>query len=148
MKVEFGEPDHGWMTIEVTVEDSTVAIDASYVYPSVEQLAEALVLLAKTATERIVVWLLEPGEIEMRFASGTTGRVSLELWEFRDHRRAANSGEFRLGTTGDFTTVCVPFVLARRDLQVRYGPTDWESRWTPPFPVEDVTRLSEIIRDR
>lgn len=68
MRVDFGTPEHGWLTVTVASDDTSFAEDVSDVGPdSLQQLVWALERLAKGSSNERVEWFLEPALWVWRF---------------------------------------------------------------------------------
>ena len=148
MKIEFGEPRHGWISVCIECGGRAIEFDASYIYPSFWELISALHVLATTSCERTANWALEPAEFEMRFERNQTGDLTFWLTEFADDRRLSTSAYSRLKYSGSYVDVCVPFWRALRGIQGRYSPEEWAGRWMGAFPYAELDGLTTMLRER
>jgi hypothetical protein len=113
----------------------------SYVYDSLSQLAQALIVLLAAEGSAIVAWDTEPTEYEFRFAaSGDAARF--EIVEFADSRRLQGQGSTVFVMDGSRREVVLPFWRALRTLQSDAG---FEQGWGSPFPSRDVRLLGEQL---
>ena len=147
LKVTFGDPHYGWLTVRVAWGDPAVSFDASYVHNSLWDLAVALHSLLLVEGQARVVWNTEPVEYEMRFKrSGDT--VHFELVEFPDYGRANVAGQTHVTLLGTYNDICRPFWRALRELQSRYSEQEFQQLMQMPFPTSEVEKLTQALKER
>jgi len=148
VKVAFGEPIHGWLPIEVSMDSVSVAFNASYVYSSPHYLVTALTSLTGPTADQTVVWNTEPEEYEFTFSQLGDGNISLTIVEYPDRERIQSTqGSTLLSASGDYSTICLPFWRALRELKGRFSSKEWKVRWGSPFPNSELRKLTEALRD-
>lgn len=144
MRVSFGEPNSGGLTVELSDDETGVSFFASYVYACLETLVKALYLVLVADGMETVVWFAEPIEYEMRFAR-KGDIVSLTVLEYPDHLRPMGGGTQLLYLSGNYQQIALPFWRALRGIQGRCSSKEWEREWGRPFPVEDMSKWTVAL---
>ncbi len=150
LRVEFAHIEHGWVQIRFWVEENEYEMQFSYVYREVfTHLCAALLALLDEKGERVVFWMEEPEEYEMRF-SKTSEIIELQMWRFDSHRRGLGEKPcLRFEIAGDYAEICVPFWRALKTLRSLYSrDEEFEARWRAPFPDREFALLTEALRAR
>ena len=145
IKVRFGEPEHGWMSVSILADNSKLLrIDASDIYPSLHLLVDALSAMLDSRAEKTVDWTEEPREIEMRFTRDFEN-IKLEISSFPSSFRPLNPSKAEFAFVGTYDEICLPFWRALRNLEGRYLPEDLVQLWTEPFPYRELALLTEQL---
>ena len=79
LKIEFDQPKHGWLKLELRSEQVVLADSFSHIFPTLPSLCDALCALAEGREPRPVVFLLEPQEFELSFRSQDVTGSCFEL---------------------------------------------------------------------
>lgn len=114
----------------------------SYIYPSLDQLCDALTDLAHGVQVRQVVFLLEPEELELSFTPRDT------LVNIHIERSPARSSPVR-ETVFEHLDEPAPIVLtfwrALRRLQTTLQPDEFRANWRSGFPEHEMSALTSIV---
>lgn len=145
LRVEFDDPDHGWIGFRVESDSGTFVESFSYTpYDSFAELATSIALIYKGAETASSTWSAEPTEIELAF-SRTDETVELRIERWRDCHRTEEPGR-RLTASGSFDQICRPFWRAMRNLHTRFEPAELDRRWHRQFPHDQVSRLTALLK--
>ena len=149
LRVEFAQIEHGWVQCRFWVEEEEHEIWFSYLYrDSFAQLGLALLAQLNEEGERVVAWMEEPGEYEMRFRKRADD-FSLELWRFESFLRETGAKSFLEFTlSGSYTEMCVPFWRALKALRSLYSDQEFETHWRGPFPNAEFDELTRELKAR
>jgi len=142
LRVELGDPVHGWMDLTIRSTVGLVTLAVSHVlYDTLNDLVEALHALAIGDDHRSVRVMEEPEVCELRFER-ENGTVRLKICR----RPSSHRCQTLLEAEGSFQEVCLPFWRALRKLQVRFPEKEFELRWKRPFPALGMEKLSADLR--
>lgn len=149
LRVEFKHIEHGWVQTHFCVEEEEHEMWFSYVYRDVfSQLCAALLAMLEENGERVVTWMEEPDEDEMRFKKRDE-KIELELWRFENHRRGLGERpHLRFQIAGGYGELCIPFWRALKSLRSRYSDEEFSECWGTPFPEREFDLLTEALRAR
>ncbi|MDO9022534.1 MAG: hypothetical protein Q8S73_19590 [Deltaproteobacteria bacterium] len=142
IKIEFGSPEHGWLSVVLSGAGGTVTLAASDVP------GNSLLMLATAACNVVdgrgageATWFLEPAEQRWLLRPTAEGLAILVQ---------ENDGDERCIATGPVGTVCGAIWRALRRLEV--DPAWREAGdgrvWSHPFPHREVEHLGEELRRR
>ncbi|RFP66963.1 hypothetical protein D0N36_00285 [Hymenobacter lapidiphilus] len=142
MKVEFGEPNHGWLPVRIETTDFELAFEASDVpLNPISQLAAALRLVVADAIlgETLVWWHLEPSGYYFSFAR-LNEQLELTIW-YAENDRAARSLHSR--TVGSMDDIMLPFYRAiKRFASYEYNESDW-----PQLEPGEIRWLRQVVKN-
>ena len=148
LRVAFNDPEHGWVGLTISRGETTTILIAEYVpSDSFLELTSALHNLLQWECEATARWQYNPTTYDMRFQR-SGGYVSLEIFEYPDHRRIEGRGKRIFSARGTYASICTPFWRALRDLQGRFSPEELDARWHRPFPSREIELLTLAIRGR
>jgi len=125
VQIQYNPPSHGWLRLQLTVDATSVDIEASDVPNNpVQELLDALVR-ATTGTESSVWWHLEPDGYFMHFIPiGEEIKFSLEFAPNSKRSNARDVLSFQSGRA----EVLLPFWRFLRDFQYQaYAEPHWPS---------------------
>ncbi|RYG55999.1 hypothetical protein EON80_29870 [bacterium] len=137
LKVEFGDPEHGWVEIRVSSGSTTHVLDADSKYQSFQSLIEGLTLLLDRKGSFEVDWLLEPGCKTWNFTRDSQGLI-FKVIEFPPHPLWTADGSYE--------EICFPFAMALQQLRDRFAAVDLITRVEDDFPFEALTTLLEKVK--
>jgi hypothetical protein len=144
LKVQFDDPQGGWMAITIQSSAGVVTLSASSVlYDTLDELVDGLHALATGDHYRSVRIFEEPTSCELRFKRENSA-MGLELCRFPSFSpaRSAKSGETLFEAVGTFVEICFPFWRALRNLQTRFPDDEFRLRWHRSFPDAGMQKLS------
>lgn len=145
LKIRFDNPEQGWIVLFVFADgEQIIHSDVSWIYPSFDQLVTALGAMFDVREERLVVWLEEPTELEMRF-SRRDDVVSLELTSFSGPERPREKVDAEFTFVGSYDEICLPFWRALRELEGRYPAEELARLWKVSFPHRELALLTERL---
>src|SRR5262245_4066356 len=141
LKVRFGDPLHGWMSLSMQSDTHDVRLNMSHVlFDTLTDLVECLHAMNTGDDERSVQILEEPKICVLHF------RRAAGDFEINAHRNCQpHQHELVLRHNGGFADVCMPFWRALRDLQVRAQTQDFVALWRRPFPELAMEKLSPTV---
>ena len=146
LRVEFGLPQHGWISFNIICGDSDFSICASYTpYDSVGALTSAICQIAKGIPEVMVPWNEEPVEHELHF-KGDAALTSFTITSHPDHSRIQGTGQQAFEAHGSRLDICLAFWRALRRLESSLKASDFERAWGHPFPTEKLEELTQIMQ--
>ena len=91
IKLRFGSPEHGWLSVELSGPGGEVTLEASDVPgDSLAMLADAACDVMNGYPARVVTWFLEPAEHTWRFH---LARDLIEVWVQTDRGAATCIGK-------------------------------------------------------
>lgn len=148
LRVEFGDPQHGWMAMTIRSDASVVALTVSSVlYDTLDELVDGLRALTTGDDHRSVRIFEEPTSCELQFnlANGTMG---LKLCRFDSHSRRSSRkpGQRLFETAGSGSEICLPFWRALRNLQTRFSAEEFRLWWHRHFPESGMEKLGANLR--
>jgi hypothetical protein len=134
IRIQHTPPSHGWLSLQLSVGDRHVSIDASDVPNNpVQELVDALDLAASGASAQ-VWWHLEPDGWFMSFEpDGDDVRLQLDFAPHSERSRAQPALRLR----GPRAEILLPFWRFLRDFQSRAYPE-------PHWPAVDYRRMPAI----
>lgn len=138
LKVNFDNPEHGWIGITVSDGSDAITIDVDSKSHSFFELTTALIGLLDERGEFTVTWLEEPVITEWKFAKAQ-GEIVFELW-----RNVYPEPVLRF--SGSYQEVCFPFWRALQTLKGRFAKSELEERMQDEFPFTQLERLTEMIQ--
>jgi len=144
LKVEFDQPEHGWLKLELRSEDIGLSDTFSHVYPTLATLCDALCALAAGKHPRPVVFLLEPQELELSFKLQDSQGCTVTAVQFSTHRRDLK-GDVLLEHSGRAQEVVLSFWRALRRLQTCLPEPEFATRWREPFPANEMAALTAAV---
>jgi len=142
INISFGSPDHGWLIVELSCNQSYRSLDVSDVpVDSLYMLATAVLQLVEgRSTEALVAWSLEPDyETWVLRRSGDTYELDIQAEPDKKIFRFAEGG---------VEEICLPILQALQSLAANPAwctPTA-DLAWSNPFPVQEVAALSERLK--
>jgi hypothetical protein len=146
LQVSFSDPENGWIEIRIQCGKQEFCGQMSHTpYPSFEELASSLSLLAQGVPNTSARWNGEPHHYDFRFQQ-SDGRIHLEILSLPQFSAPKLNAETVLLATGTFNDICRPFWKAVCDLRGRLSDEDLTRRWHRPFPAEQFERLGIHFR--
>ncbi|RPD44381.1 hypothetical protein DNI29_22010 [Hymenobacter sediminis] len=140
VRVLFGQPEHGWLPLTLSVDTFTLALDVSDVPTNpVEELCDCLTLVLQ-GMEASVWWHLEPTWYRFHFEP-TPREVLFSIGKSASARGAATNV---LQHTGNVESIVLPFYRAFKQFTSRAIA---EEHW-PTVDQEKVNRLTDVVRAR
>jgi hypothetical protein len=144
LRVAFDQPADGWLQLEIHATESAFRDTFSHIYSSLPDLCEALCdVLVGDIQPRRVVFLLEPAEVELRFAPHD-GRCRVSLKLFAGRRRDID-GRAVFEFDGATADIVLPFWRALRRLQTILPEDEFEKVWREPFPRHEMQVLTDLL---
>lgn len=144
LQINFGDPEHGWITISVRDDVKEVVIEVDSKYESFLTLISLLTKLIDECGEFAVSWLEEPIVTTWTF----TKQKDEIVFEFL--RSNENQAIFQF--TGSYETVCLPFLSALQSLRSRFKEQKLEENLQDSFPSTELNlltaRISKLQNDR
>lgn len=138
LRVQFDDPEHGWIGISVNDGIDTVVIDADSKFHSFQSLISALIGLADARGDYKIWWLEEPVKTKWKFMK----RQDEIVFEFR--RSLTSEPVFKFA--GSYQEVCFPFWRALQSLKGRFTKQELEERIQDEFPFSELDRLTTKIQ--
>jgi hypothetical protein len=145
LKVEFDQPEHGWLKVELRSAQIELSDTFSHIYPTLPNLCEALCAVAEGKGSRPVVFLLEPQELELSFTSQENQTCIVNAVLFPDRRRDLENGEVVFAHSGSSREVVLAFWRALRQLQTCLPEHEFTVRWREPFPAKEMAALTVAV---
>lgn len=139
LRVVFGTPKHGWLSVEVsTAQWSRSEVVSDVPSDSLAQLMSSLLLIAKGSPHEVVEWSLEPESWHWIFNAEGTSSLELSVTGEMGQVFVAH-----LPRTAALSQFCRSLLRLRSD-------TAWESEqsertWSWPFPDESLSRLKSLV---
>src|SRR6266436_161875 len=131
LRVQFDDPQHGWMTISIRSDASLVTLTvSSVVYHTLDELVEGLHALATGDCSRCVRIMEEPTVCELQFK-----RESVPIGLRVCRRTSRDHCQTLFETESSFSEICVPFWRALRNLESRFSAEEFSRRWGRPLPA-------------
>jgi len=135
----------GWGTVRISDGSSSVHATVSYLHDSLRELAEAANGLQRGADRGRIVFMDEPGEVQLVFHR-TDDALSYEVRSFADYNSwgMGPSESFDVDLSG--TTTVRSFVAEvcgqMEDLLQKYGQDGYRKRWIEhEFPMDLLLQL-------
>jgi hypothetical protein len=142
LKVQFGDPQHGWMALTMQSDVGAATLNMSYVgFDTLDEMIEALHALITGDHYRSVRIMEEPTVCELQFRR-EDGTIRLHLHRLLPH----NHFQPLFDDSGTFAEICLPFWRALRNLQTRFSTEEFGVRWHRPFPLSGMEKLSVDIQ--
>ncbi len=135
----------GWATATLVTPAGSVRMTASYLHDSLGDLARAVLALQDGETDRIVVFMDEPGEHQVRFHRAGDD-VAIEVcwyddwasWKLEPRHAPATI----LGATVPFAVLRKAVARALTDLHDTVGVEGYKEQWVEhDFPQAEYQRL-------
>ena len=145
LKVEFDQPEHGWLKLELRSEEVLLSDTFSHIYPTLPNLCDALCALASGSYSRPVVFLLEPQELELSFTSHEDQKCIVNVVRFADRGRDSRNREVAFAYSGPSREVVLSFWRALRQLQTCLTEDDFTTSWGEPFPAHEMAALTAAV---
>lgn len=145
LRVEFDQPEHGWLKLELRSEEVVLSDTFSHIYPTLPSLCDALCALTESKGPRPVVFLIEPQELELSFRSEENYNCIVNAVRFSDHRRDSENGEVVFEYSGPAQEVVLSFWRALRQLQTCLPEHEFTTRWRDPFPANEMAALTAAV---
>jgi len=108
---------------------------------SIADLVSALLVVAQSGAPSLVRWNEEPDESELCFER-TQDQVAWTLYQLRPTSAGGVERNAEVCIEGSVEAIIRPFWKALRDLQTRYAPEEYVTRWHHPFPARDMEQLT------
>jgi hypothetical protein len=147
LRVVFNSPQSGYMSLGLNAgarEFSTVV--ACRPYDSLSDLIEALTALAGgDAGPRVVRWNCEPDEIDFRFSTGESGRVSFAVCHYATNARAEEASRTVFAAEGTRREIAAAFLEALAGLERDKDVDVFESNWRREFPAHKLRELDAAV---
>lgn len=143
LKVGFGPPEDGWMSVYVQAGEQSWIEDGVSDVPadSLLMLAQACLSLINGSREAETTWFLEPAQAQWRWTKTQGRRLDFTI---------IAGGEERLRVSGSVQDLCFPVWRALRALQSQPGwavpPEAASLAWSHPFPHKEAKQLSEALK--
>ena len=145
--------EHGWATATLSDNDVSIDMTASYLHDSLRELANAAYQVSRGTTERIVVFMDEPGEHQLTIARLDDDNCTYAVDWYDDW----HSWGIKTVGSGYPTRVAEGVVSARRFVQQvhtvmwtlfhTHGTDGYKLRWGErDFPVDEMWRLVDPSR--
>lgn len=144
LSVTFGDPEFGWIDVDLRFGAETFSIEASDVYNAFFPLVDTLLQLHSAPGQNIVNWTVEPTEYDMHF-SREGEAVTLDIFVWPDLSRNSFRQEKVFSASGSYAEICLPFWRALRGLQGRFSAADLETRWQNSFPQRELNALTVVL---
>ena len=120
-------------------------------YDSLRDLIEGLSSLLAGVGQSVVRvrWNCEPEEYDFLFlgADGSDS-VAFEVIRYPDHRRREDASSVVFTHTGSRREICEAFWKETCGLQTRCDEDAFSRNWRNPFPLEEMRRLTDLVRSR
>jgi hypothetical protein len=141
LKVQFDDPQHGWMALTIRSDVGVATLNMSYVgFDTLHEMVDALHALILGDHYRSVRIMEEPTVCELQFhRQDDIMRLELHRLSPRNHRQTI------FGDSGRFVEICLPFWRALRNLQTRFSTEEFGARWHRPFPLSDMEKLNADV---
>jgi hypothetical protein len=138
LRIQFDDPQHGWLAMFIRSDDTIVTLAVSRVaYDTLDELVDGLQALVTGDSYRAVRIMEEPTVCELRFKRESDA-IRLKVCRLWSH----DDCETLFETDGSFSELCLPFWRALRDLQWRFSAEEFSMRWGRPFPLSGMERLT------
>ena len=144
LSVTFGDPEFGWINVNLRFGTETFSMEASDVYNAFFPLVATLLQLHSAPGQNIVNWTVEPTEYDMHF-SRIGEAVTLDIIKWPDSSRNSFRQEKVFSAAGSYAEICLPFWRALRGLQGRFSAADLEKRWQNSFPQRELNALTAVL---
>ena len=109
MRVELGEPEHGWIRVSLSFSNESVEFDASYIYDSITELALVVSSLVEGGDpEREVWWTQETDSFDFRFST-CNDDTTLRVFQSPDGFMKQKDGELIFQATLDRLEMALSF---------------------------------------
>ena len=145
LRVRFEDPQNGWIGLRVENNGDVFEESLSYTpYNSILDLVTAITTLFHPGSSAAVNWNSEPTEYDFLF-SNDNGTIDFSIVEFPDGNRQQNRSCLIFQAQGSFTTICIPFWRALRQLQGRLTTQELSERFGRRFPDEELKKLTNAI---
>ena len=146
VRLDMGEPMHGWMSIAVRIGADEWAARASYVVDSVADLVYAALELAELRPARPIILLEEPAAYRMSFLD-EGARVRVTITRHPDLATAQHDRRGTLAMTASVERMAIARAIwsAMRRLEGAIGRAQIESGWQRPFPASEIAQLGQRL---
>jgi hypothetical protein len=143
--LRIGPPDHGWVSIQLTVPGVDLRFVASSIpNDSIGDLAQAASALVVGLLDQNVIWNTEPEIYGFSFR-GTGQQVQFVIQRFPDARRRT-PGLPVAAVNSNAETIARTVWRTLRRLQGTVPAEEYARSWGHPFPNETVERLGAALR--
>ncbi len=144
LKVRFGIPKNGWITILLDNYKTQLSLDISYTpFHFLEELIEAIIKVFSSENAK-ARGNYNPENYEFNFQIEDKD-VILQVLEFPDHKRLEDSGNLLFEHIGDKTEICKSFWRGFKDLSGRISAAEYKQHFHREFPEKDLIFLSEKL---
>jgi hypothetical protein len=146
LKVEFNGPEHGWLTVMLSLTQQEYQFFPSHVpYDSISELVNALLKVVLGYSDTIVHWNDEPVEHEFGF-SLEGERVHFRAYKISTSRTAHQVREEVFSFSGSPYQVVWPFWKALRDMKSHQSHEEYVKQWRAPFLEREMAELTEKLK--
>lgn len=146
--IEFGTPEHGSLRVALRSAGATYEEWFSYIYPALRTLCDALCDVAGGTQAPPVRFLLEPAELELRFAQGAGDTLTLDVVRYGSHLRPPldlGPHEAVFHCVGDRREMLLAFWRALRRLETCLPAEAFARCWREPFPSQEMAAFTAIV---
>jgi hypothetical protein len=144
LKVEFDEPEHGWIGLSVANGEQIVSIDADSRSESFRELITALLCCLEDKGEYVATWLEEPHITELHFEKRNE-TITLRIFGSDVSSYPKIHVEPELTAIGSYSQICLPFWRALHSLQGRYSEQQLKELIQDDFPTELFAGLTKQV---
>jgi hypothetical protein len=138
VKLRFGEPEHKWLPVHISIDDFLLEFEASSIMQNpVEQLIEALVLVTQ-GVDAEVVWYLEPQEYIFKFNSEKE-----EIWLLIVEKTKGVIEREVYRVVGDFQSIVLP---CWRAIKASFANRQMLDKHWPTLSPAQLQKLEAIIK--
>ncbi|WP_375416447.1 hypothetical protein [uncultured Hymenobacter sp.] len=145
--------EYGWAEAHLSDEVHTLVGTVSYLHDTVTNIVEAaLSLLLDPATPQRIVFMDEPGELQLLLTPATDGSVDVVLRWYDDWESWGMHPEYQFKLVWETTTNAVNFAQIVKkvldDLWMKYGAEHYKARWLEhDFPISLHEKLNCILAE-
>jgi hypothetical protein len=140
LRIDFGEPEHGWLPVNIYSGDFRLDLDASDVPINPIGSLISAILQVTQGNEVTSSWHLEPAYYHMKFSK--KGDIYALAILFAENE--IDKGELIFETTGTFDSVILPLC---RGIKEFLAKTYDELHW-PRTDVNEIEKLSVLCGGR
>lgn len=143
--------DDRWATCSLEIGDSRVEWFASRLSDDVlgDLMSALAALLRGGATEATVVFVDEPGCLELALATQTAGAVRVSVSRFAGWPLTGRpAGEVIFDEVARLRTLAGSVVSSAQDLSATLGSAGYLARWGAPFPEAALASLQAALHEQ
>lgn len=146
IRIELGEPNHGWMAVRFRVGADEWQCHASYVFDCVTDLVYAALELTESREARPVIFFEEPSACRLSI-TGLGDVVHVTITKHQDVQPTPNAhnGTIVLSVAVSRASLTKAIWSAVHQLEVTTGTQRFEAEWRTPFPAKELAQLRERI---